>query len=287
MENNQRREELSFYYFTGGGKITSLNLYEELMEYVIFASYGNDSIALIQWAKDKGLKNVTVLFSDTGWAASYWRERVKSAEAWVACLGFNFARTESIGMENLVKSVGMWPRQGIQFCTLDLKIKPALEWLEKYDPEKKAVCMVGVRREEGTNRRNFPEIVEESPNHGGRKCWAPLVDFHEIERNELIYKAGFEPLPHRSMECFPCINSNRNDLKLLASDEARILEIERIEKEMGFTKTTNKPKTMFRPYRHMGATGIRQVVKWALSKRGKFSLDDGTGQECESGFCGI
>jgi len=39
------------------------------MDYVIFASYGNDSIALIQWAHEHNLKNVTVAYSDTGWAA--------------------------------------------------------------------------------------------------------------------------------------------------------------------------------------------------------------------------
>jgi 3'-phosphoadenosine 5'-phosphosulfate sulfotransferase (PAPS reductase)/FAD synthetase len=257
------------------------------MKYVIFASYGNDSMALIQWAKNKGLEDVAVLFSDTGWAKDGWMDHVELCELWVHSIGYTSYRTASIGFEQLVKNTGMFPRQGIQFCTLNLKIKPALDWLESNDPKKMATCLVGVRREESENRKNFPEFVDVSPNHGDRMCWAPMVDVKEEERNALIRQAGFDPFPHRSMECFPCINSNRADLKLLAKDESRIAKIEKFEKEMGMTKTTNKPKTFFRPYRHMGATGIRQVVKWALAGHGKFSLDDGTGNECESGYCGL
>jgi hypothetical protein len=88
------------------------------------------------------------------------------------------------------------------------------------------------------------------------------------------------------MECFPCINSNRGDLRALVSDEARIAHIERIEKDLGYT-SKGKPRTMFRPYRHMGATGIREIIRWAAAERGQFDPDDGTGGgNCDSGFCG-
>ena len=40
--------------------------------HVLFCSYGNDSIALIQWAHERGLKGVTCLYSDTGWSARWW-----------------------------------------------------------------------------------------------------------------------------------------------------------------------------------------------------------------------
>jgi 3'-phosphoadenosine 5'-phosphosulfate sulfotransferase (PAPS reductase)/FAD synthetase len=256
-------------------------------KYVIFASYGNDSIALIQWAHETGLRDVTTLFSDTGWASTDWHERVRSAEDWVTGLGFNHDRTSSIGLEALVKRKKAWPRQGMQFCTLHLKIEPALAWLDRNDPDRKATCMVGVRREESANRAAFPEFVENSGNHGGRTCWAPLVDVKKTGRDLLIERAGFEPLPHRSMECFPCINSNRADLTILSTQPERINKIERIETEMGHT-SKGKPRTMFRPYRHMGATGIRQVVNWAKSPRGKFDPDDGTGGgNCDSGYCGL
>ena len=51
------------------------------MEHLIFASYGNDSIALIQWAHERGLPSVHVAYSNTGWAADWWLARVpKPAE---------------------------------------------------------------------------------------------------------------------------------------------------------------------------------------------------------------
>lgn len=75
-----------------------------MFDFIIFASYGNDSIALIQWAYEQNLKNVCVLFSDTGWADPRWLERVSKAEQWVRDLGFSSSRTESEGMEALIKS---------------------------------------------------------------------------------------------------------------------------------------------------------------------------------------
>ena len=63
---------------------------------------------------------------------------------------------------------------------------------------------------------------------------------------------------------------------------------------MGFT-SKGKPRTMFRPYRYMGATGIREIVKWAEADRGQYvsatndnleDLDDGGGAGCEQEWCG-
>ena len=52
--------------------------------HIIFASYGNDSVALIQWAHERRLTDVTVLYSDTGWAADWWAERVLKAGWWLS-----------------------------------------------------------------------------------------------------------------------------------------------------------------------------------------------------------
>ena len=75
------------------------------------------------------------------------------------------------------------------------------------------------------------------------------------------------------MECFPCVCSNRSDLRALARDKKRINKIAKIEKEMGFTPN-NKPRTMFRPYRHMNAIGIKEVVKWAIAERGQYKPEE-------------
>jgi len=105
------------------------------MKHIIFASYRNDSCALIQWAHENDLEDVTVLYNDTGWSSDDWDERVKKKETWAQSPGFKTARTQSRGMEALVKERKGWPRQGMQFCTLWLKIVPAADWLEENDPD--------------------------------------------------------------------------------------------------------------------------------------------------------
>ena len=249
-------------------------------DYVIFASYGNDSIALISHFRMLKKEKVAVLFSDTGWAADFWHDRVLRGEEYAKSCGFDTFRTKSEGMESLVKRKKGWPMGGGgAFCTAELKIKPALQWLDENDPEKEVVCVIGVRREESANRATFPEFTDESEKHGGRELWAPMVRFDEGRRNALIQFAGFEVLPHRSKECFPCVHANRSDLKQM--NEKDIIKVELIEDEMGINSKGN-PRVLFRPKRHQGAIGIREVVDWA-HKRNKDQPDL---FDCDSGYCG-
>ena len=255
-----------------------------MLDYVLKASYGNDSIALIQWAHEAALKNIAVLYNDTGWARRGWNNRVTEKEIWVRSLGFEPHRTQSVGLEALVRKKKAWPRQGIQFCTQELKIAPTTAWIDEHDPFRLAVSLIGVGREESANRAAF---AEHFVDRDGVTIWAPLVAHTTEARDALLHRAGVEPLPSRSMECFPCINSNRADLLALSEDEERIAEIEAIERSLGNT-AKGAPRTMFRPYRYMGATGIREIVRWAKSAPGKFDLDDGNGSSgCEAGWCGL
>ena len=243
--------------------------------FIIFSSYGNDSVALIQWAHEQKLRDVVVVFSDTKWAADWWMARVERLEWWVHKLGFWTDRTSSIGFVELAKTKKAFPTQQYQWCSYILKIEPAERWLSANDPESRAVCLVGVRREESSERTHFPRYLASSPNHGGRVMLAPLADWTEDERNQLLIRAGVEPLPHRSMECSPCINSNRADIQ--AMTETEVSRVEAVEKNMttlfGLTKN-GKPRTLFRPHRHMGAVGIREIKKWAHSPRGKYVSPD-------------
>lgn len=253
-------------------------------------SYGNDSIALIQWLLECDFQEVVCLYNDTGWSwpahddQEAWLDRVSRMEEWVRRIGFRAERTASIGMEALVKSSrgSGWPRQGMQFCTDELKIKPTLTWLAENDPRGVALCMNGKRRAESTNRANTPEWIEESPFHGGRCLRQPLFEHSDAQRDALITRAGIAVLAHKSREC-ACVNSGAADLR--AWPEAVIGTVERIERELG------AKKTMFRPAKKMGATGIREVIAWANAGPGKYrSLDDGFGPTasetgCDGGFC--
>jgi len=242
--------------------------------FVIFSSYGNDSVALIQWAHEQGLRDVVVVYSDTQWAADWWAARVEKLEWWVHSLGFWTDRTTSVGFVELAKQKKAFPTQQFQWCSYILKIEPGERWLTENDPDRRAACLVGVRREESDARADFPRYLVRSGNHGDRIMLAPFADFTEEQRDDLLRRAGVESLPHRSMECSPCVNSNRKDLQALT--ESEIVRLEAVEHNMttlfGMTKN-GKPRTIFRPHRHMGAVGIREVVKWAHAGRGKYRAD--------------
>lgn len=242
-------------------------------EYVIFASGGNDSVALVQYAANHKLENVAVAYSNTGWASPVWPQRIERFKVWVESLGFSFHEIPSEGMEALIRRKKAWPANRPKFCTYELKIAPAKAWLDSVDAAKEATVMVGVRREESAARREWPEYIESSENHGGRVLWSPLVKFMEAERNELLSQAGWEVLPHRSKECSPCVNANRTDFRHL--EQSDIDKVKRNEEETG--------RNMFRPHRFQGASGIEEIMKWARSDRGKYQPESGG---CDSGMCG-
>jgi tRNA(Ile)-lysidine synthase TilS/MesJ len=250
------------------------------LEYVISASYGNDSMALMQWAFERGLKNVTVAYCDTGWSAPGWNARVLEGEAHAKRLGFNVVRLQSMGMEALVRMKKGFPGNGQQFCTAWLKGLPFLTWIDEADPDRTAIIMIGKRRAESEARKDTPEFIEASEYHGDRKVWHSLYLHTEKERNALLARMGVPVLPHRSKECSPCVNANRNDLRNLA--EERIECVESLEGEVG--------QPMFREAKR-GAKGIRQVVAWAKYSPGQYNpaMDDIFEDEgCGSPFgCGL
>jgi 3'-phosphoadenosine 5'-phosphosulfate sulfotransferase (PAPS reductase)/FAD synthetase len=182
------------------------------------------------------------------------------------------------GFEDLMLQKKGFPNQRYQWCSAMLKGIPFLNWIDEADPDCSAIVMIGKRREESTERADTPEFVEQSEYHGDRRVWHPLYVHTESERDELLARAGFEPLPHRSKECSPCINSNKSDLRRLTEED--IQRVESLEARVG--------NTMFRPKRHGGAKGIRRVVAWAYSDRGKYDdRQDSLFNHCSSGYCGF
>lgn len=242
---------------------------------IISSSYGNDSVALIQWAHESDLPDVHVVYCDTGWASPKWGVRITAGEKLAISYGFKTHRVESIGMANLVRDRKGWPGNGMQFCTTHLKIIPFLAWADKHDPHCLALVLIGKRRAESVARSNIPEKIASSELHGGRPVWHPLYMHSDEGRDEMLRRAGFEPLPHRSLECNPCVNANRQDFIRLSAGE--IERVNDLEAEIG--------KPMFRPKR-FNAIGIHGVIAWAKDgrKRGSIEAEEA---ECSSMFgCG-
>lgn len=248
---------------------------------VISSSYGNDSLALIQWAKETDLQDVTVCYIDTGWAGEGWMDRVEMGERFAKACGFEVVRIRpELQFADLMRLKKGFPNQRFQWCSAQLKGIPFLNWIDSVDREGEAVVLVGKRRAESKERAGTPEFIESSDYHGGRKLWHPLYAHTDAGRNALLERAGFEPLPHRSLECDPCVNSNRADFRRLSLED--IVKTAALETEIG--------KTIFRPARHNGAKGIMEVVEWAKYSRGQFTpnQDDLFSTGCGSAFgCGL
>lgn len=192
---------------------------------VISSSYGNDSVAMIQWAHEQQLPDVHVVFIDTGWAAPGWLDRVIRMEAWVRTLRFTVVHlVSSVSFEELMVRKKGFPSQRHQWCSGILKGLPFLTWIDDVDTANAATVMIGKRREESQERADTPEFIESSIYHGGRRVWHPLYLHTEAMRDQLLHRAGFDPLPHRSKECSPCINANRSDMRQLTEQD-----IERVE----------------------------------------------------------
>ena len=250
--------------------------------YILSVSYGNDSIALIQWAHEYGLKNCFVVYCDTGWAHPDWPVRVKKGMALAESYGFVTWTGKGMTFEEIVLMKKGFPSQKFQWCSGLLKTIPFGDFAEFIDPNKEAVIIIGKRRAESKNRADTPEFIYNSQYHEGRTIWHPLYKHTDDERNELLERAWFKPLPHRSMECCPCVNANRLDLR--HTPEIQLDRLRRLERLTG--------KTMYRAYRHQGAWGIDEVMEWAASGRGKYHnkqmrLWNYRGELCPSGLCGI
>lgn len=237
---------------------------------VISSSCGNDSVALIQYAYENKIKNVVVVYIDTKWSSQDWPDRVGLISTWVKQLGFDFITIDSMGMESLVRMKKAFPSNQYQFCTQHLKGVPFLNWIEALDPQAKARVLIGKRRAESTTRSSIDEFVFDSEYHGGRILWHPLYRYSDKDRDELIKRAGFEVLPHRSQECSPCVNANKGDFLLLKP--AQIQRVSDLEVDIG--------RSMFRPKR-FNALGIHGVMTWAKYGKKKMRLDPA---EVESGF---
>ena len=233
-------------------------------KYIVTCSFGNDSIALIQYMQENHKGEFCVLYNDTGWARGDWPERVSSISKMLFDLGVTLHITKSIGMEAIVRKNKGWPMpaSSMQWCTTHLKEQPSNDFYEKHDKECDSIIVTGRRRAESQNRANLPKWQYDSKKHGGRDVYNPLVSFTDLDRDVYIRSFGLEPLPHQSMECYPCVCANKQDLMSMGVDDERIALIEKIETDLGHTRY-GKPRTMFRPYRAGFAVGIRDVLKWA------------------------
>lgn len=196
---------------------------------IIRTNFGDESLALTQWAFETGLA-ARIVYIDTGWAASSWADRIRLGESHAEHCGFEVVRLISpISFADAVLGREAFPSPKLQWCAGLLKGLPFLDWLEIIDLAGKAIILLAKRRMASIHHAELSEWLPQCQFHGDRSVWHPLLDWSDLERDGLLERAGFTPLRHRSLECEPCPNSSCADLKRIAPvDKQRLLELESV-----------------------------------------------------------
>lgn len=232
--------------------------------YVIFGNYGNETIALMQWCYERQLAPITVVNIETGWAAHDWQHRITQAQHYAQQCGFEVVSLPAKkNFEQLMQEQKGFPTTKFQWCAGFLKGLAFLDWLDKVDPGAEATILIAQRRALSRTQAKLPEFVAESGHYGERKVWYPLFAATNEIRNELLMRAGFALLPHRSLECDPCVNNNHADFIRLQNpdlEKTAVLEDKLV-------------KFMFAPESYGNSQGIAQVVAWC-KKNAKVPSDE-------------
>lgn len=243
--------------------------------YILRSNYSNNTMALIQWAYERQLENLIVLYIDTGWGGAGWSDYVTLCEEFVRSKGFDAVRIKAPKpFADLMLMKQGFPTRRYQWCSLHLKGIPFLTWIEERDPDSQATILIPRRNADGNSETPATEFIDCCEFHGNRKVWQPFYNLSGQARDELLQRAGLQPLPHPSLECTPCINSSVASLLRLTDAE--------IERTAELEDDLEQP--LFNPGDCGGAKGIVEVVEWA-QRAGGDALNYRFG--CSAGFgCG-
>lgn len=201
---------------------------------IIFGNYGNPTIALIQWAFEQSLSHVYVVSINTGWHASDWFQHVEAVETYAKQLGFQVNRLKAQpNFSDLVRERQQFPSLQFQWCAGFLKGLPFLDWLDQHDLDGQAMILLG--KTKSVQQPIVLEKLENSEHYGGRTVWQPFYQLDYTDLMSYVERAGFDFLPDRSQECWPCIHSRPVDLlKLSTSDIQKVASVEQELKQSFF-----------------------------------------------------
>lgn len=204
------------------------------IQHVVIANFGNESIALIQWCLEQQIDNLTVVSVETGWQAEIWDNRVTKAGQWLSENALNHRRIKSPHtMPECVNERGSFPNKKLQWCAGFLKGLALNDFLDEIDASCEAVLLFAKRRK-SSRANQWLEEYAVSEHFNDRKLWHPILEMSDERCREKVQKAGFQWLPHQSLECMPCIHPSTHMLQALTKgDIARVSALEqRIQKTM-------------------------------------------------------
>tara|TARA_R110002110_G_scaffold145395_1_gene334785 strand:+ start:760 stop:1722 length:963 start_codon:yes stop_codon:yes gene_type:complete len=194
---------------------------------------------------------------------------------------------------------GMFPARQRRWCTSELKVSTAQEYLKGMDPE--PISVVGIRAEESKARSKMTEW--EWFDAGDCEVWRPLINwsFQDVIDIHQRHNVTPNPLylgnnPAERVGCYPCIYARKSEIRRIAhQDPDRITllaELERDIHQIRINRAKEKGETLRTPTAWFQSPGgeinpetgkrsglcwpIDRVVQWARTKHGgrQFELFD-------------
>lgn len=296
------------------------------MKNIVQYSGGKDSTALLIWAVNKyGAENVEVMFCDTGWEAKETYDYISYV---FDSLGVN-NRTLILknkkyerGMIDLAIKRGRFPSSMARFCTQELKVIPAIDYILSLDES--VTIYQGIRKDESEKRSHMNAIDDyflhyitpygkdkngKDKYHTYRRAevltWLekhsaivsrPLFTMTAEQVFDMHKRAGIEPNPlykqgFSRVGCFPCIMCTKSEIKIIADRfPERIQELVDAEAE---TKSTFFPPEYiperFRSTRTTTKSGdivaittVQDVVDYVSDDKNQLNLFPESIQSCSS-----
>ena len=258
---------------------------------VVSVSGGKDSTACCLHLMDLGYgpEDYDRIFFDTGWEHEFLYEYVENdlpavvgpitrlaaevdladdlvpiAEKFEVKLGVPYS-----SMVRLCLKKKVFPSRVLRFCTQNLKVYPARDYLLEREGE--VVSVVGIRAQESPSRA----MMLEWEYSGTFKCdvWRPLIDWSEEDVIAIHQRQGVRPcrlyLEQGSTRvgCYPCIFARKSEIKALSDyTPSRIAVLAELESVMeGIASGT---PTWFHRGDNGQASPISEVIAWAGTSRG-------------------
>lgn len=201
--------------------------------YVIFGNFGDNTIALMQWANEQCLEQVNVVSVDTQWGSEFWKQRVELAKKLSRDYNFSWQRiTADNSFSDLVLDRKSFPSTKYQWCAYFLKGMLVNSWLDKHDLDGIATIILPLINQDGKSHAYTSEYF------GDRKIMTPLMEKNVEDIIRLVNLTGISAINIPSQECYPCIHAtNREIANLSLKDADRVFSLEKKVNKAMFSST--------------------------------------------------
>lgn len=279
---------------------------------VVGVSGGKDSTAVCLDLFEKGYSksDFTRIFCNTGWEHKTTYEYLDELEKTIGPIirltpkikvkdehkeYIDYFETK-LGFESpMIRRIFLYytfPSRLVKYCTKEFKINPIKEYYDGLDCD--YVNLVGIRKEESIRRS---KMIEWEYNDFF-DCWVhrPIIDWTEKQVINIHHR--FNLIPNRlylqnsnRVGCYPCINSNKRELKYL--DDKRIDIIRELEQIINDLRKKEKEKDNFITFfqsKYRNISKIDDVIHWSKTSRGgkQLELFDTTEPTCVKwGMCNV